>query len=118
MTAHGDAMATPALRVDELRAQIAHHDERYHTLDDPEISDADYDELVRELRRLEADHPDLATDDSPTGRVGGAIGSTFSPVTHRVPMMSLDNAMDADELRGMGRAGRQGPRRGGADLRV
>ena len=60
---------------------------------------ADYDELVRELRQLEVDHPDLATDDSPTGQVGGAISATFSPVTHRVPMMSLDNAMDADELR-------------------
>ncbi|MGE5211413.1 MAG: NAD-dependent DNA ligase LigA [Acidobacteriota bacterium] len=99
MTAHPDDAATAALRVDELRAQIAHHNERYYTLDDPEISDADYDALVRELRRLEADHPDLVTDDSPTGLVGGAISATFSPVTHRVPMMSLDNAMDADELR-------------------
>ncbi len=103
MTAHPDddaATATSAaVRVDELRAQIAYHNERYHTLDDPEISDADYDALVRELRQLEADHPDLASDDSPTGLVGGAISATFSPVTHRVPMMSLDNAMDADELR-------------------
>jgi DNA ligase (NAD+) len=99
MTAHPDDAATAALRVDELRAQIAHHNERYYTLDDPEISDADYDALVRELRRLEADHPDLVTDDSPTGLVGGAISATFSPVTHRVPMMSLDNAMDADDLR-------------------
>ena len=88
----------PARRVDELRAQIAHHNERYYTLDDPEISDADYDALVRELRRLEADHPDLVTDDSPTGLVGSAISTAFSPVTHRVPMMSLDNAMDAAEL--------------------
>jgi DNA ligase (NAD+) len=99
MTAHHDDVTDAAVRVDELRAQIAYHNERYHTLDDPEISDADYDALVRELRQLEADHPDLATDDSPTGLVGGAISATFSPVTHRVPMMSLDNAMDADELR-------------------
>ena len=103
MTAHPDddaATATSAaVRVDELRAQIAYHNQRYYTLDDPEISDADYDALVRELRQLEADHPDLASDDSPTGLVGGAISATFSPVTHRVPMMSLDNAMDADELR-------------------
>ena len=99
MTAHPDDPIAPAVRIDELRAQIAHHNERYHTLDDPEISDADYDALVRELRQLEADHPDLVTDDSPTGLVGGAISATFSPVTHRVPMMSLDNAMDADELR-------------------
>ncbi len=94
-----DRTAAPAVRVDELRAQIAYHNERYHTLDDPEISDADYDALVRELRRLEADHPDLAATDSPTGLVGAAISSAFAPVTHRVPMMSLDNAMDADELR-------------------
>jgi DNA ligase (NAD+) len=99
MTETGDATANPVLRADELRAQIAYHNVRYHTLDDPEISDAGYDELVRELRQLEADHPDLATDDSPTALVGGAINAAFSPVTHRVPMMSLDNAMDADELR-------------------
>ena len=99
MTAHPDDATSAAVRVDELRAQIAYHNERYHTLDDPEISDADYDALVRELRQLEADHPDLVTDDSPSGLVGGAISATFSAVTHRVPMMSLDNAMDADELR-------------------
>jgi DNA ligase (NAD+) len=83
---------------EELRAQIAHHNERYHTLDDPEISDAEYDSLVRELRQLEADHPELADEDSPTHQVGGAISATFDPVEHRVPMMSLDNAMDAEEL--------------------
>ena len=86
-------------RIGALRAQIAHHNERYHTLDDPEISDADYDALVRELRRLEEAHPELADADSPTQLVGGAISATFAPVTHRVPMMSLDNAMDVDELR-------------------
>ena len=99
MTAHLDDETVPTVRVDELRAQIAHHNERYHTLDDPEITDADYDALVRELRQLEADHPDLVSEDSPTGLVGGAISAAFSPVSHRVPMMSLDNAMDADELR-------------------
>jgi len=87
-----------AIRVGELRAEIAHHNERYHTLDDPEISDADFDALVRELRQLEADHPNLADESSPTQHVGGAISATFSAVTHRVPMMSLDNAMDRDEL--------------------
>jgi len=86
-------------RIDSLRALIAHHNHRYHTLDDPEISDADYDALVRELRMLEADHPELAVADSPTRQVGGAVSATFEPVTHRVPMMSLDNAMDVDELR-------------------
>jgi DNA ligase (NAD+) len=90
--------ADAALRVDALRAQIAYHNERYHTLDDPVVSDAEYDELVRELRRLEADHPDLADNASPTQQVGGAISTTFSPIEHRVPMMSLDNAMDIGEL--------------------
>ncbi len=89
----------PASRAEALRAEIAHHNERYHTLDDPEISDADYDALVRELRRIEADHPELADESSPTQQVGGAINTTFSSVTHRVAMMSLDNAMDGDELR-------------------
>ncbi len=86
-------------RIDSLRALLAHHNHRYHTLDDPEISDAEYDALVRELRTLEADHPELAVPDSPTGQVGGAVSATFDPVTHRVPMMSLDNAMDVGELR-------------------
>lgn len=98
MTANAVDPVDPALRVDELRAQIAHHNERYHTLDDPEISDADYDALVRELRSLEEDHPDLAVEGSPSGLVGGPVSATFASVTHRVPMMSLDNAMDADEL--------------------
>ena len=90
---------TPARRAGELRALIAHHNERYHTLDDPAISDAEYDELVRELRRLEEEHPELATEESPTRAVGGAISTTFDPVEHAVPMMSLDNAMNEDELR-------------------
>ena len=86
-------------RIEALRAQVAYHNERYHTLDEPEISDADYDALARELRALEADHPELADESSPAGQVGGAISATFDPVTHRVPMMSLDNAMNADELK-------------------
>ncbi len=91
--------ADPDVRIDELRAQIAHHNERYYTLDDPEISDADYDDLVRELRALEAENPDLITPESPTQQVGGAVSTTFDPVEHEVAMMSLDNAMDAAELR-------------------
>ena len=91
--------AEPAVRVDELRSQIAHHDERYYVADEPDISDADYDALLRELRGLEAEHPDLIVADSPTQRVGGAVGASFDPVEHEVPMMSLDNAMDRDELR-------------------
>ena len=89
----------PVARVAELRATIAHHNERYHVLDDPEVTDAEYDALVRELRALEAEHPDLVVPDSPTGQVGAAPSSLFAPVAHHVPMMSLDNAFSPDELR-------------------
>ena len=85
-------------RVLELRAVIAHHNEQYHTLDDPEIPDADYDALVNELKAIEAAHPDLVDADSPTQQVGGAPSATFAPVTHERPMMSLDNAFDRAEL--------------------
>jgi len=95
----GGGALDPVGRAAALRALIAHHNERYHLLDDPEVSDAEYDELVRELRALEAEHPDLAVPDSPTGRVGAAPSTLFAPVVHHVPMMSLDNAFSADELR-------------------
>jgi len=88
----------PANRAAELRALIDHHTERYHVLDDPEISDAEFDALVRELRALEDAHPELRTPDSPTQRVGGRASSAFAEVRHRVPMMSLDNAFNFDEL--------------------
>src|SRR4029077_169491 len=94
-------MAVPdeiTARVDALRDQIRYHNERYHTLDDPEISDADYDALVRELRGLEDEIPEVVTPDSHTQLVGGAASATFAAVTHRVPMMSLDNAFSFDEL--------------------
>jgi DNA ligase (NAD+) len=96
VTARG---SDPVARAEELRALIAHHNERYHRLDDPEISDADFDELVRELRSIEAAHPDLVVPDSPTSRVGAAPSTLFAPVTHRVPMMSLDNAFNPEELK-------------------
>ena len=89
----------PVARAEILRAQIAHHNERYHVLDAPEVTDAEYDELVRDLRALEAEHPDLAVPDSPTTQVGAAPSQLFAPVTHHVPMMSLDNAFSPDELR-------------------
>ena len=99
-TTDGDGGALdPVARAAELRAAIAHHNERYHVLDDPEVTDAEYDALVRELRALEAEHPDLAVPDSPTGRVGAAPSALFAPVAHHVPMMSLDNAFSPDELR-------------------
>ncbi len=87
-----------AARVEALRGQIDHHNRRYHELDDPEISDADYDALVRELRALEDEFPELVTPDSPTQRVGSAPSTLFAPVVHRAPMMSLDNAFTDEEL--------------------
>jgi DNA ligase (NAD+) len=87
------------LRVEELRSQIAYHEHRYFVLDQPEISDAEFDALVNELRALETKHPELITPDSPTQRVGGAPVETFGIVQHRVPLLSLANAFSADELR-------------------
>jgi DNA ligase (NAD+) len=95
----GGGALDPVARAGALRAEIAHHDERYHVLDDPEVTDAEYDALVRELRSLEAEHPDLVVPDSPTARVGAAPSTLFAPVVHHVPMMSLDNAFSTDELR-------------------
>jgi DNA ligase (NAD+) len=88
----------PDQRARQLRALIAHHDRLYHELDAPEIPDARYDALVRELRVIEASHPDLVVPDSPTQRVGAAPSARFAAVQHRSPMMSLDNAFDLDEL--------------------
>ncbi|MFN2589682.1 MAG: NAD-dependent DNA ligase LigA, partial [Actinomycetota bacterium] len=79
------------MRVEELRDLINHHDYRYYVLDDPEVSDAEYDELMRELRALEEAFPEFVMPDSPTQRVGGAPTQLFAPVEHRVPMLSLDN---------------------------
>ncbi|MDH4277477.1 MAG: NAD-dependent DNA ligase LigA [Acidimicrobiia bacterium] len=90
----------PAGRIEALRAEIRHHNDRYYRQDAPEIPDVEYDMLVRELQRLEAEHPELVTDDSPTRTVGDAPSTAFAPVTHSVPMMSLDNAFDRDELAG------------------
>lgn len=89
-------------RVAELREIITYHNERYFTHDNPELSDADYDALMRELAGLEAQYPQLVTPDSPSTQIGAVGITTFAPVTHRVPMTSLDNAMDADELRAWG----------------
>ena len=86
-------------RAEELRGQINYHNHRYHVLDDPEISDAEFDALMRELIALEKKWPDLRTADSPTQRVGGAPREGFVTVRHRLPMISLANAFDAQELR-------------------
>ena len=74
----------PAQRVAHLRAQLHHHAHRYYTLDAPEIPDAEYDRLFRQLQALEAEHPELLSPDSPTQRVGGAVLDTFSPVRHEI----------------------------------
>ncbi len=88
-----------AARAADLRRELAEHNERYFVLDDPVVSDGEFDELMRELRSLEASYPTLVTPDSPTQRPGGAPSATFAPVTHVVPMLSLDNAFTDAELR-------------------
>ena len=85
-------------RIEKLRGQIRYHAHRYHVLDAPEISDADYDQLVRDLEGLEAEYPDLVTPDSPTQRVGAPASDLFAPVPHRERMFSLDNVESFDEL--------------------
>lgn len=88
----------PAARAEALRREIEHHSYQYYALDAPSISDAAFDSLMRELREIEAAHPELVTASSPTQRVGGYVGEQFAPVVHERRMYSLDNAMDLDEL--------------------
>jgi DNA ligase (NAD+) len=90
--------ADPAARHAQLSVEITAHRERYYLRDAPVISDAEFDVLMRELIALEDDHPELRTPDSPTQKVGGAASATFAPVTHLVPLMSLDNVFSAPEL--------------------
>lgn len=87
-----------AQRLEELRAEIRHHEYRYYVLDSPEIGDTEYDALFRELRSLEEAHPELVTSDSPTQRVGGDPLAAFGEVRHMEPMLSLANAKDPGEL--------------------
>ncbi|MBW3611114.1 MAG: NAD-dependent DNA ligase LigA, partial [Actinobacteria bacterium] len=96
------AREAPAEEVARLRAEVDHHNQRYHALDDPEISDAEYDALVRRLRAVEEAHPELVTADSPTQQVGAAPSAQFAPVEHLVAMMSLDNAFTFEELQAWG----------------
>src|SRR5881398_2631054 len=86
-------------RLESLREKIRQHEYRYYVLDDPEISDAEFDRLMNELKELEAEHPDLITPDSPTQRVGGKPREGFVKVPHSIPMLSLDNAYSEEELR-------------------
>jgi DNA ligase (NAD+) len=104
---------TPTQRIADLRRQIRHHEHRYYVEDAPEISDGEFDALMRELAALETAHPDLATDDSPTRRVGGTVAEGFDEVAHAEPMLSLDNAYAADELRAFDERVRKGLAEGG-----
>ncbi|MFQ6030473.1 MAG: NAD-dependent DNA ligase LigA, partial [Dehalococcoidia bacterium] len=88
-----------ARRIKALREQINEHNVRYYVHDNPAISDAEYDRLMRELEELEAAHPERVTPDSPTQRVGATPQSELATVQHRLPMMSLANAMDEEEIR-------------------
>jgi DNA ligase (NAD+) len=107
-----------AARVAELRDLVAHHNERYHAQDAPEIPDADFDTLVSELRRIEAEHPELADEQSSSQAVGAAPSGLFAPVVHSVKMLSLDNAFDDEEIRAWGdRLARALGREDVADLR-
>ncbi len=87
-----------ARKIEKLRQELRHHEHLYHVLDAPEISDAEYDALMNELKGLEAAHPELVTPDSPTQRVGGKPAEGFRKAQHSRPMLSLDNAYSADEL--------------------
>lgn len=93
-----DRQLDPVGRVEELRAALRHHNELYYQKDAPEIPDSEYDAMLRELIQIENDHPDLLTPDSPSQTIGSSATTTFAPVEHRIPMMSLDNAFDEDEL--------------------
>ena len=92
-------MTSPAARADELRAQIEEANYRYYALDDPQITDAEFDALLRELVEIEREHPELQTPDSPTQRVGAPALQRFAPYEHARPMLSLANAVSVDELR-------------------
>jgi DNA ligase (NAD+) len=98
LTPSSEADAATTRRVEELRAALRHHEHLYYVQDAPEISDAAYDALLNELKRIEAAHPDLLTADSPTQRVGGKPAEGFQKVAHSRPMLSLDNAYSAEEL--------------------
>src|SRR5579871_3134495 len=100
-------MRDPAREIETLRNQLRRHEHLYYVLDKPEITDAEYDELMRKLQALEAEHPDLATPDSPTRRVGGKAREGFVKVRHSSPMLSLDNALNEQELRDFDRRVRE-----------
>ncbi|MDD4562640.1 MAG: NAD-dependent DNA ligase LigA, partial [Syntrophomonadaceae bacterium] len=91
-------MAEVSKRINELRQELRKHEYHYYVLDEPLVSDAEYDQLMQELRQLENEYPELITPDSPTQRVGGQAAEKFTPVIHRRPLLSLDNAFSLAEL--------------------
>src|SRR2546426_663034 len=95
----GESKSAVKTKIEKLRKTIREHEYRYYVLDDPKISDAEFDKLMNQLRALEAKYPDLVTPDSPTQRVGGSPREGFQTVRHKRPMLSLDNAFSYDELR-------------------
>src|ERR1700745_601039 len=96
-----DDLKRARAEIDTLRGQINHHNHLYYVLDNPELTDAEYDALMRRLEALEAEHPELLTPDSPTQRVGASPSEKFAVVVHRRMMMSLSNAMNAEEMRAL-----------------
>ena len=107
-TPNETAGETAAETVLNLRRQIQFHDHRYYNLQHPTVSDAEYDNLMEQLRRLEKEHPEIRDPDSPTRRVGGTVGSGFAQVEHPEPMLSLANAATQEEF------GRVAPKNGPA----
>src|SRR5262252_3532384 len=108
-------MPQPLERILELRRLIRHHEEQYYIHNAPEVSDEEFDKLLHELEQLEADSPDLVTVDSPTQRVGGRLVEGFATVEHKVPMLSLDNAYNEEELRAFDERVRKGAGLGAGD---
>src|SRR5215471_16807715 len=106
----------PLERIIELRRLIRHHEEQYYIHNAPEVSDEQFDTLLHELEQLEADNPDLVTVDSPTQRVGGRLVEGFATVEHKMPMLSLDNAYNEDELRAFDERVRRGAGLGDAKV--
>ncbi|MGG2396157.1 NAD-dependent DNA ligase LigA [Pseudomonas sp. SH1-B] len=109
-------MTDVAQRISALRQELDAHNYRYYVLDEPSVPDAEYDRLFRELQALEAEHPELVTPDSPTQRVGGEALSAFGEVRHEVPMLSLGNAFEEDDLHAFDRSVQSGLGLAGGDL--
>ena len=91
-------MRTEQQQLNDLKARIQQHNYRYYVLDEPTVPDAEYDRWMRELKAIEAQHPEWITDDSPTQRIGGQAITAFAQVRHAVPMLSLENAFSESDI--------------------